>query len=45
MFELGGTYWNSGEFKQASLVWKAALARFPDHELAAKVKRDYSQLL
>jgi hypothetical protein len=39
MFDLGGTYWNSGDFKQASRVWTAAIARFPDHELAAKVKR------
>jgi tetratricopeptide (TPR) repeat protein len=45
MFDLGGTYWNSGDFKQASRVWKAALARFPDHELAVKVKRDFPQLL
>jgi tetratricopeptide (TPR) repeat protein len=45
MFELGGAYWNSGDFEQASQVWKAAIARFPDHELAAKVKRDFPQLL
>jgi tetratricopeptide (TPR) repeat protein len=45
MFNLGGTYWNSGDLKQASQVWKAAIARFPDHELAAKVKRDFPQLL
>jgi len=45
MFELGGAYWNSGDFKQTSLVWKAAIARFPDHELAAKIKRDFPQLL
>ena len=45
MFDLGGTFWNSGDFKQASQVWKAAIARFPDHELAAKVRRDFPQLL
>jgi tetratricopeptide (TPR) repeat protein len=45
MFEIGGTYWNSGDFKQAAEVWKAAIARFPDHELAAKVKRDFPRLL
>ncbi len=45
MFDLGGTYWNSGDFKQASQMWKAAIARFPDHELAAKVRRDFPQLL
>lgn len=32
-FALGGTYWNSGDFKQASEVWKAIIARFPDHDL------------
>ena len=45
MFDLGGTYWNNGDFKQASQVWKAAIVRFPDHELAAKVRRDFPQLL
>jgi hypothetical protein len=35
----------SGDFKQASRVWKAAMARFPHHELAVKVKRDFPQLL
>jgi tetratricopeptide (TPR) repeat protein len=45
MFDLGGTYWNSGDFNQASQVWKAAIDRFPDHELATKVKRDFPQLL
>ena len=45
MFNLGGTYWNSGNFEQASRVWKAAVARFPEHELAAKVRRDFPQLL
>ena len=45
MFDLGGTYWNSGDLKQASQVWKAAIDRFPDHELAAKVKWDFPQLL
>jgi len=45
MFELGGAYWNGGDFKQAAKVWKAAIARFPGHELAAKVMRDFPQLL
>jgi tetratricopeptide (TPR) repeat protein len=45
MFELGGAYWNSGDFKQASQVWKAAIARFPDHELAARIRRDFPRLL
>ena len=45
MFDLGGTYWNSGDFKRASQVWKAAIARFPNHELAIKVRRDFAKLL
>ncbi|HTQ12534.1 MAG TPA: tetratricopeptide repeat protein [Rhizomicrobium sp.] len=45
MFDLGGTYWNSGDIEHASQVWKAAINRFPGHELAAKVKRDFPHLL
>lgn len=26
-------------------VWKAAVARFSDHELVAKVRREFSRLL
>lgn len=45
MFDLGGTYWNSGDVQQATQVWKAAIARFPNHELATKVRRKFLQLL
>ena len=45
IFDLGGTLMNSGDFPQASQVWKAAIARFPNHELAAKIRRDFPQLL
>jgi tetratricopeptide (TPR) repeat protein len=45
MFNLGGTYWNNGDIEQASQVWKTAIDRFPDHELAAKVKQDFPHLL
>jgi hypothetical protein len=45
MFELGGIYLNCGDFGNASLVWKDAIARFPKHELVAKVKRDFPELL
>jgi tetratricopeptide (TPR) repeat protein len=45
MFDLGGAYWNSGDFMQASEVWKDAIARFPEHELAVRVKRDFPHLL
>jgi hypothetical protein len=40
MFNLGGVYWNSGEKIEALRIWKAAIDRFPDHELAAKLQRD-----
>jgi len=44
LFNLGGTYWNSGHFKRASQLWQVAIDRFPNHELAAKVKRDFLRL-
>jgi hypothetical protein len=40
MFNLGGVYWNSGEKIEALRIWNAAIDRFPDHELAAKLQRD-----
>jgi tetratricopeptide (TPR) repeat protein len=44
MFDLGGVHWNSGDAATAVEVWTAAIARFPDHELSAKLKRDFSSL-
>jgi predicted TPR repeat methyltransferase len=41
MFDLGGAHWNSGEAAAAE-VWTAAIERFPDHELCAKLKHDFS---
>jgi tetratricopeptide (TPR) repeat protein len=38
MFDLGGTHWNSGDAEAAKKVWAAAIARFPDHALAAKAQ-------
>jgi tetratricopeptide (TPR) repeat protein len=43
-FDLGGVHWNSGDAATAVEVWTAAIARFPDHELSAKLKRDFSSL-
>jgi len=40
MFNLGGVHWNSREKIEALGIWKAAIDRFPDHELAAKLQRD-----
>jgi len=31
-FKLGGIYWNEADFRRASLVWKKAIAKFPDYE-------------
>jgi tetratricopeptide (TPR) repeat protein len=45
MFDLGGAHWNSGNAATTAEVWRAAIERFPDHELVAKVKRDFPRLL
>ena len=44
MFNLGGAHWNSGDAATAAEVWAAAKERFPDHELSAKLQRDFSSL-
>jgi tetratricopeptide (TPR) repeat protein len=43
-YELGGAYWSAGDKMQALARWKVAIDRFPDHELAAKLKRDFPKL-
>ena len=40
MFNLGGAHWNSGEKIEALAFWTTAIERFPDHELADKLRRD-----
>lgn len=44
MFNLGGVCWNHGPKTEAIRVWKEALARFPSHPLAEKLRREFSQL-
>ena len=44
-FNLGGMYLNVFESELAKSTWAEAIERFPDHELALKVKADYSALL
>ncbi|WP_297834694.1 tetratricopeptide repeat protein [Pseudomonas sp.] len=44
MFDLGGAHWNSGNAAMAAEIWTAAKERFPDHELSAKLQRDFSAL-
>jgi len=45
MFDLGGTHWNSGDTAAAAEIWTAAIERFPDHELSARVRRDFAWML
>jgi tetratricopeptide (TPR) repeat protein len=44
IFDLGGAHWNSGDVATAVEVWTAAVERFPDDELSAKLKREFSLL-
>jgi tetratricopeptide (TPR) repeat protein len=44
-FNMGGVHWNAGEHQEASGVWKAAVERFPDHELSALLRRDFPSAL
>ncbi|MDP9512899.1 tetratricopeptide repeat protein [Pseudomonas protegens] len=39
-FNMGGVYWNAGEREEASRVWKVAVYKFPDHELAAVLRHE-----
>ncbi len=41
MFNLGGIYWNHGPWEHALRTWTDAIERFPNHELAAKLRRDF----
>lgn len=40
-FHLGGAYWNSNRPVEAMKVWEEAISRFPEHELASKVRREF----
>jgi len=40
-FNLGGLYWNSQDIVRANNVWGEAIRRFPDHELARKLRRKF----
>ena len=42
MFNLGGVFWNSGDRGQALLIWQRAVEQFPEHELTAKLRREWS---
>jgi tetratricopeptide (TPR) repeat protein len=40
MFNLGGIHWNSGDLPEAARIWRLAAGQFPQHELAAKLRRE-----
>lgn len=40
-FNLGGIYWNSQDHTQAANIWKQAMARFPNHELVRKLRKEF----
>lgn len=40
MFDLGGVHWNRGGTLEALAIWTKAIDRFPDHELANKLRRE-----
>ena len=39
-FNLGWIYWNSRQMAKAKEVWTEAIRRFPEHELAVRLKTD-----
>jgi tetratricopeptide (TPR) repeat protein len=43
-FNLGGVLWNDGQEDEAGLVWREAIVRFPEHELAAKLEKDLAHV-
>ena len=43
-FNLGGIYWNSGKETEAIRTWREAMRRFPDHQLASKLRSEFSFL-
>lgn len=45
LFNLGGLYWNSRNYDEASQVWKLAVEYYPDHELSHKLRRDIPFIL
>lgn len=45
MFNMAGTLWNSGEHDRAAIVFRTAAEQFPDHDLTAKLRRDFPELL
>lgn len=44
-FNLGGAFFNMGNYPEARRVWKEAVNRFPDHELTAKIRTELPFIL
>jgi len=44
-FDMGGVHWNAGARDDASRVWTTAVNRFPNHELATRLRRDFPFVL
>lgn len=40
-FNLGGIYWNSQNEAEAISTWREAIRRFPTHQLASKLQKDF----
>lgn len=45
LFNLGGLYWNSKNYNEASRVWSLAVKYYPDHELSHKLRKDIPFIL
>ncbi|ENB9457366.1 tetratricopeptide repeat protein [Morganella morganii] len=45
LFNLGGLYWNSRNYDEASRVWKLAVAYYPEHEFSLKIRKDVPFIL
>lgn len=43
-FELGGVHWNAGRQLEGIEVWAEALVRFPDDELADRLRQDLPEI-
>lgn len=43
-FNLGGVLWNSKAFSEGLAVWRDAVARFPAHPLAERLRKDLPKL-
>ena len=39
-FNLGGVYWNARQIEKAAEVWEEAVRRFPNHEMAEKLRQN-----